>query len=68
MPDLWQAIARKMRGHFNDFGVTDNSPALWCFDHGATLSSPDARGTGARPQGAQARRKGARSDRGADAE
>jgi RNA-directed DNA polymerase len=33
LPDLWQAIARKMRGHFNDFGVTDNSPALWQFDH-----------------------------------
>jgi RNA-directed DNA polymerase len=33
LPDLWHAIARKMRGHFNDFGVTDNSPALWQFDH-----------------------------------
>jgi RNA-directed DNA polymerase len=33
LPDLWQAMARKMRGHFNDFGVTDNSPALWQFDH-----------------------------------
>ena len=33
LPDLWQAIARKMRGHFNYFGVTDNSPALWQFDH-----------------------------------
>jgi RNA-directed DNA polymerase len=28
LPDLWQAIARKMRGHFHYFGVTDNSPAL----------------------------------------
>jgi len=28
LPDLWQAIAHKMRGHVNDFGVTDNSPAL----------------------------------------
>jgi RNA-directed DNA polymerase len=33
LPDLWQAMARKMRGHFNYFGVTDNSPALWQFDH-----------------------------------
>jgi group II intron reverse transcriptase/maturase len=33
LPDLWQAMARKMRGHFNDFGVTDNSPALGQFDH-----------------------------------
>jgi RNA-directed DNA polymerase len=33
LPDLWPAMARKMRGHFNDFGVTDNSPALWPFDH-----------------------------------
>jgi len=33
LPDLWQAMARKLRGHFNDFGVTDNSPALWQFDH-----------------------------------
>lgn len=33
LPDLWQAIARKMRGHFNSFGVTDNSPALWQCDH-----------------------------------
>jgi hypothetical protein len=31
LPDLWQAVARKMRGHFNDFGVTDNSRALWQF-------------------------------------
>ena len=28
LPDLWQAMARKMRGHFNYFGVTDNSRAL----------------------------------------
>jgi RNA-directed DNA polymerase len=33
LPDLWHAVARKMRGHFNYFGVTDNSPALWQFDH-----------------------------------
>ena len=28
LPDLWQALARKMRGHFNYFGVSDNSRAL----------------------------------------
>jgi hypothetical protein len=28
LPDLWQATARKMRGHFNYFGVTDNSLSL----------------------------------------
>lgn len=32
LPDLWQAISRKMRGHFNYFGVTDNSPALYRFE------------------------------------
>jgi RNA-directed DNA polymerase len=32
LPDLWQAIAQKMRGHFNDFGVTDNSRALDLFE------------------------------------
>ncbi len=32
LPDLWQAVARKMRGHFNYFGVTDNSRALYRFD------------------------------------
>lgn len=31
LPDLWQAVSRKMRGHFNYFGVTDNSPALYRF-------------------------------------
>jgi len=30
-PDLWQALARKMRGHFHSFGVTDNSRALYRF-------------------------------------
>ena len=34
LPDLWQAISRKMRGHFNYFGVTDNSPALYRFERG----------------------------------
>ena len=28
LPDLWQAVARKVRGHLNSFGVTDNSHAL----------------------------------------
>src|SRR5215471_2193748 len=28
LPDLWQTLARKMRGHFNYFGVSDNSRAL----------------------------------------
>src|SRR5262249_47005460 len=31
-PDLWQGIGRKMRGHFNYFGVTDNSHALYRFE------------------------------------
>jgi RNA-directed DNA polymerase len=29
LPDLWQAMARKMRGHFNGFGETDNSRPLY---------------------------------------
>jgi hypothetical protein len=33
LPDLWQAIAAKMRGHFQYFGVTDNSLALHRFEH-----------------------------------
>ena len=32
LPDLWQAMGRKMRGHFNYFGVTDNSRALARFE------------------------------------
>jgi group II intron reverse transcriptase/maturase len=31
LPDLWQAVSRKRRGHFNYFGVTDNSRALHRF-------------------------------------
>ena len=31
-PDLWHAMGRKMRGHFNYFGVTDNSRALRRFE------------------------------------
>jgi group II intron reverse transcriptase/maturase len=34
LPDLWQAVAHKMRGHFNYFGVTDNSRALAQFQEG----------------------------------
>jgi RNA-directed DNA polymerase len=32
LPDLWQAVSRKMREHFNYFGVTDNSPAVYRFE------------------------------------
>ena len=32
LPDLWKAMARKIRGHFNYFGVTDNSQALKQFE------------------------------------
>ena len=28
LPDLWRAMAGKIRGHLNYFGVTDNSHAL----------------------------------------
>ena len=38
LPDLWQAIARKMRGHFNDFGVTDNSRSYTCLNYKSTNS------------------------------
>jgi RNA-directed DNA polymerase len=31
LPDLWQAMTRKLRGHFNYCGVTDNSRALYRF-------------------------------------
>ena len=31
--DLWRAIAGKLRGHFNYFGETENSPALTRFEH-----------------------------------
>ena len=34
LPDLWQAIALKMRGHFTYFGVTDNSRALYQLQEG----------------------------------
>jgi RNA-directed DNA polymerase len=34
LPALWQAIVGKMRGHFQYFGVTDNSRALECFARG----------------------------------
>lgn len=32
LPEIWQAIGRKLRGHFNYFGVTDNSGALYRFE------------------------------------
>jgi RNA-directed DNA polymerase len=32
LPDLWHAMGRKMRGHFNYFGVTDNSRTLYRFE------------------------------------
>jgi RNA-directed DNA polymerase len=32
LPDLWQALSRKMRGHFNYFGVSDNHRALSRFE------------------------------------
>jgi hypothetical protein len=32
LPDLWPAMARKMRGHCNYFGVTDNRRALYRFE------------------------------------
>ena len=40
MPDLWQAMARKMRGHFNDFGVTDNSRALYRISDDVKMGLP----------------------------
>ncbi|HEY9897313.1 MAG TPA: group II intron maturase-specific domain-containing protein [Candidatus Sericytochromatia bacterium] len=32
LPQLWQAIGSKMRGHFNYFRVTDNGQALFQFE------------------------------------
>ena len=32
LPVLWQRTGMKMRGHFNYFGVTDNSRALYSFE------------------------------------
>jgi hypothetical protein len=34
LPDLWRAIALKMRGHFNSFNGTDNRRALSQFQEG----------------------------------
>ena len=31
LPLIWQGVGLKLRGHFNYFGVTDNSPALQRF-------------------------------------
>jgi RNA-directed DNA polymerase len=33
LPILWKVIGQKLRGHYNYFGVTDNSPALVHFEH-----------------------------------
>ena len=32
LPVLWQRVGMKMRGHFDYFGVTDNSQALYSFE------------------------------------
>ncbi len=31
LPELWQVVGQKLRGHFNYFGVSDNSLALYRF-------------------------------------
>ena len=31
LPVIWKVVGLKLRGHFNYFGVTDNSKALYCF-------------------------------------
>jgi RNA-directed DNA polymerase len=38
LPDLWQAVAQKMPGHCQDFGVTDNSRVLYLFAGKGTSS------------------------------
>jgi len=35
LPELWEMMGRKLRGHFNYFGVTDNSQALYRFEREA---------------------------------
>lgn len=37
LPDLWACIKRKIQGHLNYFGVTDNSRSLNNFHRAATL-------------------------------
>lgn len=32
LPTIWKLVGLKLRGHFNYFGVTDNSPALYHFE------------------------------------
>jgi RNA-directed DNA polymerase len=32
LPAIWQGVGQKLRGHFNYFGVTDNSQALYRFE------------------------------------
>ncbi|MEL6882093.1 MAG: group II intron reverse transcriptase/maturase [Cyanobacteria bacterium J06607_10] len=35
LPQVWVAMGQKLRGHFNYFGVTDNSQALYRFERRA---------------------------------
>ncbi len=35
LPKIWKAVGQKLRGHFNYFGVTDNSRALRLFEREA---------------------------------
>lgn len=35
LPLIWMAVGQKLRGHFNYFGVTDNSRALYSFERKA---------------------------------
>ncbi|NET39210.1 MAG: group II intron reverse transcriptase/maturase [Cyanothece sp. SIO1E1] len=35
LPKIWLAVGQKLRGHFNYFGVTDNSSALYSFERKA---------------------------------
>lgn len=35
LPQVWVAMGQKLRGHFNYFGVTDNSRALYSFERKA---------------------------------
>lgn len=35
LPEIWTTVGQKLRGHFNYFGVTDNSNALYLFEREA---------------------------------
>jgi group II intron reverse transcriptase/maturase len=37
LPAIWQGVGQKLRGHFNYFGVTDNSQALYRFEREAHI-------------------------------